>query len=127
MVIQELMGAVEIPFNWKEFAFHRGCSVNIKSILETSLVAGGKESKEGRQTFFFTPLNPFGESQDEEGDISKPRKGHYHSNWRHNQDAVYWVKLSRAQDQWLQFWQTRSNAIIVHDLVPANYIFRAIS
>ena len=55
------------------------------------------------------------------------RKGHYHSIWRHNQDAANWVKLSRAQDQWLQFWQTRSNAIIVHDLEPANYIYRAIS
>ena len=35
-------------------------------------------------------------------------------------------QIFRAQDQWLQFWQTRSNAIIVHDLAPANYIYRAI-
>ena len=26
-----------------------------------------------------------------------------------NQDAVYWIKLSRARDQGLQFWQTRSH------------------
>ena len=35
-----------------------------------------------------------------------PQKVHYHSNWKRNQDAVYWVKLSTAKDQGLRFWQT---------------------
>ena len=26
----ELMGHVAIPFNWKQFLFHRGCSFNLK-------------------------------------------------------------------------------------------------
>ena len=52
---------------------------------------------------------------------------HYHSNWKHDKDTVYWVKLSRAQDQGLQFWQTISNAIIVHDPVPADCIYRVIT
>ena len=80
MVMQELMGPVEIPYNWKEFVFHRGCSSNGNSIHETGLVAGGTESKEGRQTIFFTHLNPVGENQDEE----EPD-----GDWRNNQDAVY--------------------------------------
>ena len=42
----ELMGHVAIPYNRKELVFHRGYSFNIKSILETGLIAGGKESKE---------------------------------------------------------------------------------
>ena len=130
MVMQELMGPVEIPHYWREFVFHRGCSVNVNSIHATGLVAGGRESKEGRQTFLFKHLNPFGENRDEEepdGDLSKPKEVHSHSNRRHNQDTVYCVKLSRAQDQGVQFWQTRSNAIIEDDLVPANYIYKAIS
>ena len=27
------------------------------------------------------------------------QKVHYKTRWKHNQDAVYWIKLSRAQDQ----------------------------
>ena len=65
MIALKLMGHVAIPCNWKEFVFHRGCSFNINSILETGLIAGGRESKEGRQTIFFTHLNPFGENPDE--------------------------------------------------------------
>ena len=45
-IAPELMGHVAIPYNRKELVFHRGCSFNIKSILETGLIAGGKESKE---------------------------------------------------------------------------------
>ena len=50
-----------------------------------------------------------------------------HSHWKRNQDAVYWIKLSRAQDQGLQFWQTKSLAVIVNDPVPADCIYRVIS
>ena len=62
----ELMGHVAIPYIWKEFLFHRGCSFDVTSILRSGLIAGGRESKEGRHTIFFTPLNPFGDNPDEE-------------------------------------------------------------
>ena len=52
MIAPELMGHVAIPFKWKEFLFHRGCSFNLKSISDAGLMASGKESKEGRQTVF---------------------------------------------------------------------------
>ena len=123
MIVPELMGHVTIPYNWKEFVFHWSCSFNINSILGTRLVAGRRESKEGRQKIFFTPLKPFGENPDQEapgGDLSISRKAHYHRNLKHDQDAVCWVKLSRAQDQGLRFWQTKSNAIIVHNPVPGD-------
>ena len=129
-IAPELLGDVTIPYNWKECVFHRGCSFNINSILETGLIAGGRESKEGRQNIFLTPLNPFRENLDEEApgdDLSIPRKVHYQSNWKHDQDAVCWVKLSRAQDQGLRFWQTTSHAMIVHNLVPADCIYRVMS
>ena len=46
-------------------------------------------------------------------------------------DAVYWINypeiLSRAQDRGLQFWQTKSHAIIVHSSVSADRIYRVIS
>ena len=77
VIAPELMGHVAVPYKWKEFLFHRGCSNDVTSILKSGLVAGGRESKEGRQTLFFTPLNPFGDNPDEEepgDDLSKPRE-----------------------------------------------------
>ena len=130
MSAPELMGHVAIPHNWKEFVFHLGCSFNIKPILETRLIARGRESKEGRQTIFLTLLSPLGEKSDEEepsDDLSVPRKVHYYSKWKHDQDAVYWVKCSQAKDQGLQFWRTKSNTILVHDPVPADCIYTVIS
>ena len=60
-------------------------------------------------------------------DYTIPQKVHYHSHWKRNQDAVNWEKLSRAQDQGLPFGQTKSHAIIVHDPVPAECIYKVIS
>ena len=100
------------------------------SITKSGLVAGGKESKEGRQTVFFTPLDPFGsdahEQEEPSEDCSRPRKVHCHSHWRNDQNAVYWVELSRAQDLRLQFGQTKSNVIIVHQSVPFRCIDRVV-
>ena len=75
----ELMGHVDIPHKWKKFLIRRGCFYDVQSILRFGLIAGGRESREGRQTIFFTPLNPFGDNPDEEeldDDLSKPRNVH---------------------------------------------------
>ena len=47
------------------------------SIAANGLVAGGKERKGGRQTIFFTPLDPFNSDADEAEsmtDATKPRQ-----------------------------------------------------
>ena len=83
------------------------------SIAEDEEVAGRKERKEGRQAIFFTPLDLFNSNADEAEpitDIKKPRKVQYQLHWRPEQDAVYWIHLSIAQDAGLDFWQTGSNA-----------------
>ena len=49
----ELLGYVAIPYNWKEFIVHKGSSFDCTSILKSGLVAGGRTSKDGRQTVFF--------------------------------------------------------------------------
>ena len=41
-------------------------------------------------------------------------------------EEVHWVKLSRAQEQGLQLWQTKSHAIVAHSLVPADWIYKVI-
>ena len=106
------------------------CSYDATSILKSGLFAGGGESKEGRQTIFFTPLKPFGDISDEEeprNDLSKPRKAHHHSKWKSRQDAVCWIIPARAQDEGLQFRQTRSHDVIVCGNVPADCICKVIS
>ena len=101
----------------------------MKSILEHGLIAGGKETKRRKTNHLFTPLNPFGKDEEEavHGDLSVPRNVHHYSTWKHVQDVVYWVKLSRVQDQGLRFWQTKSHAIIVHNPLPPDCIFNFIA
>ena len=97
----ELMEFIRILFKWKEFIFHRCCSFSIQSILENGLIPGGKE----KQIIFHTTLSFGGGSDEKEfsDDHATPQKVHYHSHWKRNQDAVYWVKLAQAQGQGLQF------------------------
>ena len=129
-IMPELMGYTSIPYNWKEYIFHKGCLWDVQSILGSGLIPGGKESDKAPLAVFFTPLNPFDENPDEEelhDDYTIPQKVHYHSHWERNQVAVYWIKISRAQEQGLQFWQTKSFAIITHNLVPGDCMYRVIS
>ena len=80
-IMPELMGHTSIPYNWKEYIFHRGCSSSVQSILGSGLILGGKESDKARQAVFVTPLNPFGENADEEepyDDYTVPQKVHHH-------------------------------------------------
>ena len=46
--------------------------------------------------------------------------------WKRHQDAVYWVDIQLAQQRGCKFYQTRSNAIIPYDTLPAYCIPRAI-
>ena len=99
-IMPELMGYTSIPYNWKEHMFSQKLW-SVQSILGSGLIPGGKESDKARQAVFFTPLNPFGANPDEEephDDYAVHQKVHYHSHWKRNQDAVYWIKFSKAQD-----------------------------
>ena len=60
-------------------------------------------------------------------DLTKPRKELFRSKWKHSQDAVSWVNSARAEDKALQFWQTRSNAIVVYNSVLADCIYKVLS
>ena len=100
------------------------------SIAEIGLVAGGKELKEGRQTIFFTPLDPFNSDADEAEaitDASKPREVQYQIHWRPEQDASYWIHLSTAQYAGLEFWQTSSDAIVTYQSLPKECVVKVVS
>ena len=76
---------------------------------------------------FFTPLDPFNSDANEADsitDIEKPRRVQYQIHWRLEQDAVYRIHLSTAQDAGLQFWQSSCNAVITHQSVPKERVVK---
>ena len=53
-------------------------------------------------------------------DFSVPRRAQYlYSAWRRHQDVVFWGDIDLAIRKGLKFYQTRSNAIIPHETLPA--------
>ena len=42
-----------------------------------------------------------------------------HTAWKKHQNTVYWVGINFAQKKGWKFYQTRSNAIILHETLPA--------
>ena len=78
----------------------------------------GKE----RQTVFFTAVNLTNKEHKDPYDIdfTAPRLAwHKQKKWKRHQDAVFWVDVQLAQRKGLKFYQTRSNAIILYDTLPA--------
>ena len=53
-------------------------------------------------------------------DLIVPRRAQcLHKAWKRHQDAVYWVDINLAIEKGLKFYQTRSNAIILQETLPA--------
>ena len=88
----------------------------------------GKKAKKEDKLYCSHPVNPWGDEAEEEfnDDLTRPRKEHYHSNWKPHQDAVYWIHLANAQERRLRFWQTRSHAVIVYDSVRADCVEKVV-
>ena len=52
-------------------------------------------------------------------DLEAPRLAQYmHKAWKKHQNTVYWVDINLALKKGLKFYQTRSNAIILHETLP---------
>ena len=83
-------------------------------------MAGGQNLSK-RQTVFFTAVNPMHKNHQDpiELDLTKPGLAPYKQKWKVHQDTVYWVELQLAQRKGLKFYQTRSNAVILYDTLPA--------
>ena len=59
-------------------------------------------------------------------DVTKPRIALYQQNWRKHQNTVCWINFSVAQKKGLTFYQSRSNAIIIHNTLPAACIEKVV-
>ena len=58
--------------------------------------------------------------------LSQARIAPYNDTWKRLQNTVFWCKLKLAQQRGLQFNQTRSNAVILYDTLPAEFVEKAI-
>ena len=60
-------------------------------------------------------------------DLEAPRLAQYmHKACKKHQNTVYWVDINLALKKGLKFYQTRSNAIILHETLPAYCIPKVI-
>ena len=82
-----------------------------------------------RHAVFFLSVDPVNkEHKDPETvDLKAPRLARYlQTAWKKHQNTVYWVDIRLAQRKGLKFYQTRSNAIILYNTLPAYCIPKAI-
>ena len=59
-------------------------------------------------------------------DLSQARLAPYKNTCTCSQNTVFWCSLKLAQQRGLQFYQTRSIAVIFHDTLPAEFSEKAI-
>ena len=117
-----------IPNDFFEYIYHIGCAINLRSITNSGLIPGGQNLSK-RQTVFFTSVDPMNKEHKDPNhiDLEAPRLAWYHQNkWKKHQDTVYWVDIKLAQKKGFKFYQTRWNAIILYDTLPACCIPKAI-
>ena len=110
-----------IPSGFFQDIYHIGCGFNLHSVNNSGLIPGGQNSSK-RQTVFFLLVDPRDKSHKDpdEIDLNVLRHAQYlHNAWKRHQDAVYWVDINPAIQKGLKFYQTRSNAIILHETLPA--------
>ena len=124
------MGFVLIPRNWKKYIFHRGLAWNFLSVLGNELIPGGNEKDKARQAVFLTPLNPFGHDPEEEPhfDCTVPQRVSCVTpvgNTTKMQCTGY--DYQKAQDQGLEFWQTKSFVIMTYATISGDCIDRVTS
>ena len=123
-----LQDNVLIPSDFFEYIYHVGCAINLHSIINSGLISGG-QNLSNRQTVFFLPVDPMDKNHKDPDtiDLNAPRHAQYmHKAWKKHQNTVNWVAIRLAQKKGLKFYQTRSNAIILHEALPACCILKVV-
>ena len=66
---------------------------------------------------FFAAVNPMfvDQHKEVEYDLTNPRIAVYKNHWKRHQNPVFWCLLMVAQKKGLQFFLSRSNAIILYN------------
>ena len=121
LIDPSLQDNIVIPSKFFQYIYHVGCAINLHSIISSGLIPGGQNSSK-RQTVFFLLVDPMDKSHKDpdEIDLNVPRRAQdLHKAWKRHQDAEHWVDINLALKKGLTFYQTRSNAIILQETLPA--------
>ena len=121
LVDPSLQDNVIIPDGFFKYIYHVGCAINLHSIVNSGLIPGG-QNLSNRQTVLFLPVDPMDKEHKDPDtiDLEAPRLAQYmHKAWKKHQNTVYWVDIDLALKKGLKLYQTRSNAIILHETLPA--------
>ena len=116
-----LQDNVIIPDGFCKHIYHVGCAINLHSIINSGLIPGGQNLSD-RQAVFFLLVDPMDKNHKDPDtiDLGAPRLAQcMQKGWKKHQNTVYWVDINLALKKGLQFYQTRSNAIILYDTLPA--------
>ena len=91
-------------------------------LTNSGLILGGQNLRK-RQTVFFTSVDPMNKEHRDPNiiDLEAPS-----GKSKKHQNTVYWVDIKLAQKKGFTFYQTRSNAIILYDTIPAYCIPKAV-
>ena len=82
----------------------------------------GGQNLSKRQTVFFLLMHPMDKEHKDPDkiDLEAPRFAQYmHKSWKKHQNTVFWFDINHALKKGFKFHQTRSNAIILHETLPA--------
>ena len=120
---------VLLPKDFTKHIYHVGNGKELRSIVNHGLIPGGVSLRMGRQAVFFTVVNPM-DNQDGLGetlcDLTHAKIAQYQNTWKRFQNTVYWCNWKLAQQRGLPFYQTRSNALVFYNTLPAEFIDKAI-
>ena len=121
LIDPSLQDNVIIQSNFFQYIYHVGRVINLHSIISSGLIPGG-QNLSNKQTVFFLLVDSIDKNHKDPYviDLSVPRRAQYvHKAWKRYQDAEYWVDINLAIEKGLTFYQTRSNAVILLETLPA--------
>ena len=75
-----------------------------------------------RQKVFFLLVDPMDKNHKDPDriELNEPCHAQYmRKAWKKHQNTVHWVDINLALKKGSKFYQTRSNAIILHETIPA--------
>ena len=123
LIDHSLQDNVVIQGGFFQHIYHIGCAFNLHSIINSGLYLEDRIQARDRQYSFCLLIQGTSHKDPEKIDLSVPRRAQYlHNAWKRHQDPVYWVDINLAIRKGLTFYQTRSNAIMLQETLPAHCI-----
>ena len=119
---------VLLPNDFAEHIYHVRRSHDLHSFVQSGLIPGGKMSRKGvMRCFFYSPKSFVDQHKEVEYDLTKAQNCSVQKIGKCTKTTVYGCNLRFAQSKGLQFYQTRSNAIILHNTLPVVCIEKVVN